>query len=471
MELTEMSVTELSRLLGKKEISSSELTSAYLERIHSDGLNTYITVTEEYALSCAAEADKRLVHGERLHPLDGIPFSVKDNLCTKGMRTTCASKMLENFTPNYDATAVARLKDKGAVMLGKVNLDEFAMGISTETSYFGRVKNPLDRERSAGGSSGGSAAAVAAGECAFSLGTDTGGSIRQPASYCGVVGMSPTYGRVSRFGLVAFASSLDRVGVVTKNISDNALVLSAISGADSNDTTSVDVPAEIMPSEDGAENLTVYIPEEFLSVPSEAAVGKCFGNAADIYRSLGATVKYVSIPELRYCLDAYSVLSCAEASSNLARFDGIRYGYGSESGAKSIDEVRSEAFGGEVKARVLFGTLVLGERRDLYEKALCVRQNVTLRLGELLAGKNSVILAPATNRTAFRYGDESGNTLNDYSDFFSVSANLAGLPAAAFPFGKGDNGLPIGMQLFGAKFAESTLYGAAKFLERVVAAV
>ena len=471
MELTEVSVTELSRLLGKKEISSSELTSAYLEKIHSDGLNTYITVTEKYALACAVEADVRLLRGERLHPLDGIPFSVKDNLCTKGVRTTCASKMLADFTPNYDATAVARLKEKGAVMLGKVNLDEFAMGISTETSYFGKVRNPLDRERSAGGSSGGSAAAVAAGECAFSLGTDTGGSIRQPASYCGVVGMSPTYGRVSRFGLVAFASSLDRVGIVTRTVSDNALVLSAISGADSNDTTSVDAPTEIMPSEFGAKNLTVYIPEEFLDVPGEAAVGKCLGNAADIYRSLGATVKYISVPELKYCLDAYSVLSCAEASSNLARFDGIRYGHGAADDAKTADEVRSEAFGDEVKARVLFGTLLLGERRDLYEKALNVRQNVTLRLGELLAGKNSVILAPATNRTAFRYGDESGNTLNDYSDFFSVSANLAGLPAVAFPFGKGDNRLPIGMQVFGAKFAESTLYGAAKMLEGAVVTV
>ncbi len=471
MELTEVSVTELSRLLGDKEISSSELTAAYLEKIHSDGLNTYITVTEKYALACAAEADGRLLRGERLHPLDGIPFSVKDNLCTKGVRTTCASKMLADFTPNYDATAVARLKEKGAVMLGKVNLDEFAMGISTETSYFGKVRNPLDRERSAGGSSGGSAAAVAAGECAFSLGTDTGGSIRQPASYCGVVGMSPTYGRVSRFGLVAFASSLDRVGIVTRTVSDNALVLSAISGADSNDTTSVDAPTEIMPSECGAKNLTVYIPEEFLDVPGEAAVGKCLGNAADTYRSLGATVKYISVPELKYCLDAYSVLSCAEASSNLARFDGIRYGHGAADDAKTADEVRSEAFGDEVKARVLFGTLLLGERRDLYEKALNVRQNVTLRLGELLAGKNSVILAPATNRTAFRYGDESGNTLNDYSDFFSVSANLAGLPAVAFPFGSGDNGLPIGMQVFGAKFAESTLYGAAKMLEGAVVTV
>ena len=470
MELTEMTVYELSRLLDKRELSSVEITRAYLEKIASGGLGTYITVTDKYALSCAEEADKRLHGGQRLHALDGIPFSVKDNICTKGIRTTCASKMLSDFTPTYNATAVARLTEKGAVMLGKVNLDEFAMGIDTETSHFGRVLNPLDKRRSAGGSSGGSAASVAGGECAFSLGTDTGGSIRQPSSFCGVVGMSPTYGRVSRFGLVSFAPSFDRIGVISRDIADNALVLSAISGVDSNDATSVDKESESITASVCKAHFTVIVPSEFLEAKAEQSVKECYVKAIDVCRELGMNIKYVSIPELKYCLCAYSVLSSAEASSNLARYDGIRYGLGSLSeNPRTIDEIRGEGFGDEVKVRVLFGTYALGKGRGLYEKALEVRRNITQSLESLLDG-TSLLLAPSTNRTAFVYGDTSDDSLNSLSDFFSVCANLAGLPALSFPVGDDGDGLPIGMQFIGAKFSEGFIYSAAAELAKAVKA-
>lgn len=468
MELTEMTVYELSRLLDKGEVSSVELTRAYLDNISRGRLGTYITVTDKYALFRAEETDKRLHGGQRLHPLDGIPFSVKDNICTAGVRTTCASKMLSDFTPTYNATAVARLKEKGAVMLGKVNLDEFAMGIDTETSHFGRVSNPLDKRRSAGGSSGGSAASVVGGECAFSLGTDTGGSVRQPASFCGAVGMSPTYGRVSRFGLVSFAPSFDRIGVLSRDIADNALVLSAICGVDSHDATSVDKESESITASVCKASLTAIVPKEFLEAHLEESVKECYGKAIDVCRELGIEIKYVSIPELKYCLAAYSVLSSAEASSNLARYDGIRYGLGSMSeNPRSIDEVRGEGFGDEVKVRVLFGTYVLGKGRRLYDKALEVRKNIMQSLDSLLDG-TSFILAPSANRTAFIYGDKSADDLNSLSDFFTVSANLAGLPALSFPFGHDGDGLPIGMQIIGARFSEGLIYSAAAELTKAV---
>ena len=398
-------------------------------------------------------------------------MALKDNLCTRGIRTTCASKMLENFVPPYDAYAVERLRD--CVLLGKLNLDEFAMGSSTENSYFKPTRNPVNPERVPGGSSGGSAAAVAAGEAAFALGSDTGGSIRQPAAFCGVVGMKPTYGTVSRYGLVAFASSLDQIGPLTRSVRDSALVLSAIAGQDARDATSAKRPGEDYGAKIGREirGMRIALPRELLAEGLQEEIRQAVLAAARLFEGLGAEVVEVGLPSLKYALPAYYVISSAEASSNLARFDGIKYGYR----AKEFDGIeqlyersRSEGFGREVRRRIMLGSFVLsaGYYDAYYRKAQQVRALVRRAL-EALLEECDLILSPVAPTTAYRIGEKMGDPLQMYlGDIYTVPASIAGLPALSLPFAQDEEGLPIGLQLIGRAFGEAELYQAAYALEQ-----
>ncbi len=415
--------------------------------------------------------DARRAAGEPLSNLAGVPMALKDNLCTRGIRTTCASKMLENFVPPYDAYAVERLRD--CVLLGKLNLDEFAMGSSTENSYFKPTRNPVNPERVPGGSSGGSAAAVAAGEAAFALGSDTGGSIRQPAAFCGVVGMKPTYGTVSRYGLVAFASSLDQIGPLTRSVRDSALVLSAIAGQDARDATSAKRPGEDYGAKIGREirGMRIALPRELLAEGLQEEIRQAVLAAARLFEGLGAEVVEVGLPSLKYALPAYYVISSAEASSNLARFDGIKYGYR----AKEFDGIeqlyersRSEGFGREVRRRIMLGSFVLsaGYYDAYYRKAQQVRALVRRAL-EALLEECDLILSPVAPTTAYRIGEKMGDPLQMYlGDIYTVPASIAGLPALSLPFAQDEEGLPIGLQLIGRAFGEAELYQAAYALEQ-----
>ncbi len=466
-EILSLSVTQLSEKIQSGEISSCEATNAYLEKIKkSDGdIGAYITVAHESALKKAEEIDRKFAKGEKLPALAGVPGALKDNLCTKGVKTTCASKMLMDFVPCYSSTAVERLEDNGFIMLGKLNMDEFAMGSTNENSYFKPVKNPINKAYVPGGSSGGSAAAVAANEAAFTLGSDTGGSIRQPASFCGVVGMKPTYGTVSRYGLVAFASSLDQIGPITKNVRDNAVVLNAIAGHDPKDATSVsssrpDYTCEIGK---GVEKMVVGLPMEFFGDGVSAQVKECVLSAAKCYEKMGAKIQEISLPSLKYALSAYYVISSAEASSNLARFDGICYGYRSQN-AQTLEDIyknsRSEGFGDEVQRRIMLGTFALssGYYDEYYKKALQVRTLVMEDYDKAFE-KCDFIISPVAPTTAFKIGEKASNPLEMYmGDIFCVPVNIAGLPALSLPCGKDEKGLPIGMQIIGKAFSESMLY-------------
>lgn len=468
-EILNMPVTLLTEKIADKQLSSKEITEAYLENINKTDseIGAYLTVTAESAIKTAEETDKKIAAGEKLSTLAGIPGGIKDNMCTKGVKTTCASKMLENFVPCYSSTAVEKLNEQGFVMLGKLNMDEFAMGSTNENSYFKPVKNPVNTERVPGGSSGGSAAAVAAKEAAFTLGSDTGGSIRQPAAFCGVVGMKPTYGTVSRYGLVAFASSLDQIGPLTKNVKDNALILNAIAGHDPKDATCIgggrpDYTAEIGKDVKG---MTVGLPTEFFGNGVSADVKDAVLAAAKRYEKLGANIEEVKLPSLKHALSAYYVISSAEASSNLARFDGIRYGYRSEN-AETLDDIyknsRSEGFGPEVQRRIMLGTFALssGYYDAYYKKALQVRTLVVRDYNKVFE-KCDFIISPVAPTTAYKLGEKTDNPLEMYmGDIYSVPINIAGVPSLSLPCGKDSDNMPIGMQLIGKPLGEATLYRA-----------
>lgn len=468
-ELTERTIFEHAEALHKKEYSSVQLTQAYLEQIDKKDktIGAYITVTADRAIESAKAFDEGRSSDGEISPLAGIPCGIKDNMCTKGIKTTCASKMLGGYIPPYSAHVVEKLEKSGAVILGKLNMDEFAMGSTTENSAFKVCRNPLDTDRVPGGSSGGSAAAVAAREAVYTLGSDTGGSIRQPASFCGVVGMKPTYGSVSRYGLVAFASSLDQIGPITSTVLDNALVLNAIVGHDKRDATSVkrvynDFTADI---KNGVKGMKIGVPEEFFGEGISDDVRKAVLAAADTYRALGAELVSVSMPSIDYALSAYYVISSAEASSNLARFDGVRYGYRCDD-YSNIDELyrksRSEGFGSEVKKRIMLGTFALssGYYDAYYKKALQVRSLVRKDFDEAF-GKCDFIISPVTPTVAYKIGEKTGDSLQMYmGDAYSVPVNIAGIPALTLPCGIGEGGMPVGMQLIGPAFSEGLLYRA-----------
>ncbi|MDD6308690.1 MAG: Asp-tRNA(Asn)/Glu-tRNA(Gln) amidotransferase subunit GatA [Clostridia bacterium] len=473
--LCKMTAHALSEKLKNKEISALELTKAQLAIIKEKEpeIESYITVTEDTALEKAAEVDKKLAAGESVSPLAGIPMGIKDNISTKGILTTCASKMLYNYVPPFNATVAEKLDAADSVMVGKLNMDEFAMGSSTENSYFKKTKNPRNTACVPGGSSGGAAAAVAADEAVFTLGSDTGGSIRQPASLCGVVGMKPTYGLVSRYGLVAFASSLDQIGPLTKDVTDCAMVLQEIAGWDKKDSTSL--PAEklsyISALTGECKGMRIGLPREYFGEGLDPNVREATLRAAGAYEKMGAEIVDCSLPMLAYALETYYLISSAEASSNLARYDGVRYGYRAEN-CKDLDELflrtRSEGFGTEVKRRIMLGTFVLssGYYDAYYKKALKTRTLIRQDFSNVFK-KCDCILTPTSPVTAWKFGEKSENPLQMYlADLYTVSVNIAGLPALSMPYGTDDGGLPIGVQLIGNTLCENTVLRAAYALEQ-----
>ena len=472
-DILKLSVYEMRQEMEQGRLSALEATEAYLAEIRKrePEVGAYLLIEAERAKKQAQSIDACRAKGDQLGALAGIPMALKDNLCTKGIRTTCASRMLEHFIPPYDAFAVEKLRD--SVLLGKLNMDEFAMGSSTENSYFHPTKNPANLEHVPGGSSGGSAAAVAAGEAAFSLGSDTGGSIRQPAAFCGVVGMKPTYGAVSRYGLIAFASSLDQIGPLTRDVRDSALVLSAIAGHDRRDATSVareygDYGAKLGQSIRG---MKIAVPEEFFGEGLQGEIRQSILAAAKTMERQGAEIVQVSMPALKNALPSYYVISSAEASSNLARFDGIKYGFRSENfeGIEQLYErSRSEGFGAEVKRRIMLGSFILsaGYYDAYYKKALEVRTLIKREFERVLE-QCDMILAPVAPTTAYRLGEKTGDPLQMYlGDIYTVPVNIAGLPALSLPCGRDAAGLPIGMQLIGRAFGEAELYQAAYAFEQ-----
>ncbi len=466
-------IKKLSEGLKNKEFTSVELTSAYLERAKAlnPQTNAFITITEEQALIDAKKADETIMRGEAT-PLTGIPLGIKDNICTKDIKTTCASKMLEDFYPVYDATAFSHIKNQGGVLIGKTNMDEFAMGGSSGTSYFGAVKNPFDLTRVPGGSSGGSAAAVSASMCAATLGSDTGGSVRQPASFCGITGLKPTYGTISRYGLIAFASSFDQIGTMAKSAEDCGILLNAIAGADKFDSTCRRQKGENYLSKigKGVKNFKIALPKEFFGDEIEVSVKSAVFEAAQTYKKMGAEIIEVSLPDLKYAVAAYYLISSAEAASNLSRYDGIKYGHRSQKGS-SYEEViknsRREGFGNEVKHRIMLGNYALssGYYDAYYNKAVLIRQKLKNDLDEIFKTCD-FILTPTAPTTAYEIGSFDKNPVKMYSaDICTVLANIAGLPAISTPCGYDASGLPIGMSLMGKANAESALIGAADAFE------
>lgn len=469
----ELTIGQARIALDEGKLSSRELTGSCLDRIKDvDGtIHSFIRVTEEEALQQADEADKQIKNGV-VEPLCGIPFSMKDLLCTRGVTTTCGSKILENFVPPYDATVVEKLKNQGAVILGKVAMDEFAMGSTSENCAFDIPENPWKPGFVAGGSSGGSASSVAAMECLGSLGSDTGGSIRQPASLCGVVGMKPTYGRVSRYGLVAFASSLDQIGPLTRDVTDSAMMMNGISGYDKRDSTSVkqDLPDFTSSLTEGMKGVKVGVPSEYFGEGLDPEVAKVVEDGIQSLKSRGAEIVNVSLPHTEYCVAVYYLIASAEASSNLARYDGVVYGYRDQDAESLIDmyrETRSSGFGDEVKRRILIGTYALssGYYDAYYKKASQVR---TLILNDFQKAYEScdLIISPVTPTPAWKRGAHADDPLALYlSDILTISANLAGIPGISVPGGFSSDGLPIGIQLQGPHFREDTLFKAAYNLE------
>lgn len=470
-DITRLTVHELVEKLDKKELTSEEIINAYKERIENKEteVQAFITTT----LEDAEKEAKKIDSNPRKGKLAGIPIGIKDNLCTNGVKTTCASKMLENFIAPYDATVVEKLKEEQIISLGKLNMDEFAMGSSTENSAIKITHNPWDLNKVPGGSSGGSAAAVAADLVPWALGSDTGGSIREPASFCGVVGLKPTYGLVSRYGLVAFASSLDQVGPITKDVKDCAMLLNVIAGHDEKDSTSynkekVDYTSSL---KNDVRGLKIGVPKEFFGEGINGEVKAKLEEAIEIYKKMGAIVEECSLDVSKYALATYYIIACAEASSNLGRFDGIRYGYRAKD-YKDLNDLfrksRSEGFGPEVKRRIILGTYVLssGYYDAYYKKAQQVRTFVRKEF-EKNFEKYDVLLTPVVPTTAFDIGSKTSNPLEMYlADICTVSINVAGVPAISVPCGVDKQGMPIGMQLIGNKFQEETILNAAYTFEQ-----
>ena len=464
MELNKLSLSEIKNGLEKGDFTSTELTSHYLERIekHDKQLNSFISVTSDHALEQAKAADQRYKNEDAL-PLDGIPIAHKDIFCTKGILTTCGSRMLSNFESPYSATVYEKLDKQGMVMLGKTNMDEFAMGSSNETSFFGKVKNPWNLDYVPGGSSGGSAACVSAELAPVATATDTGGSIRQPASLCGLTGIKPTYGRVSRYGMIAFASSLDQGGVIARSAEDAALVLEAMSGHDPKDSTSLNLDAPDLTANlnDSIKGMKVGLPKEFFDREIPSFVENSIEEAISVYKDLGAEIVEVSLKNINLSLPVYYIIAPAECSANLSRYDGVRYGYRCED-PENIEDLfmrtREEGFGAEVKRRILIGTYALsaGYYDAYYLKAQKCRQLVANDFAE--AFKNvDVILSPTTPGTSFKAGEKTNDPIEMYlQDIFTIPANLAGLPGLSIPCGE-HNGLPLGMQLVGNSLEEAKL--------------
>ncbi len=477
MELYKKSAYELSQMMKNGEVSSVEITKSVFERIKAvePKIDAYVTLDEENALKAAQEIDNKRAAGEDLPELAGIPIGIKDNISTKGLKTTCSSKMLENYVPPFNATVMNKVYENGMVVTGKLNMDEFAMGSSTENSYFKPTHNPHDIDRIPGGSSGGSAAAVAACEAIVSLGSDTGGSIRQPASYCGVVGLKPTYGSVSRFGLVAFASSLDQIGPLGRTVKDVAMLQSVINGHDRMDATSAyrtysDLSAGL---ESGVSGLKIGLPKEYFGKGIDDEVKSGILNAVKALEAQGAVVKEISLPSTDYALSSYYIISSAEASSNLARYDGVRYGFRAEEYDGLIDmyeKTRSEGFGDEVKRRIMLGTFVLssGFYDAYYKKAKLLQRRISEEFSEAFSDVD-IIATPTVPTTAFKIGENTDDPLKMYAtDICTVTVNIAGLPAISVPCGKDSKNLPIGLQLIGEKFTEQKLLNTAYTYEQLV---
>lgn len=471
MELYELTVHELMDKLDRKEITSEEIIKSYSKRIEEKekDIQAFVTTTTDTAIEKARNVSRENSR------LAGIPIGIKDNICTKGVKTTCSSKMLENFIAPYNATVIEKIENEGLISLGKLNMDEFAMGASTEYSAFKTTKNPWNLQTVPGGSSGGSAAAVAANLVPWALGSDTGGSIRQPAALCGVVGLKPTYGMVSRYGLVAFASSLDQIGPITKDVEDAAILLNVISGHDEKDSTSVNLPKKDYTKNlvKDVSKLKIGVPKEFFGEGINEEVKTSVEKAIEQYRKLGATVEECSLNIANEALAVYYIIACAEASSNLGRFDGIRYGYRTKNFNNLKDiykNSRSEGFGAEVKRRIILGTYVLssGYYDAYYKKAQKVRTVIKQEF-EKLFKKYDVLITPTSPTVAYEIGTKSNNPLEMYlADLCTVSVNIAGLPAISIPCGVDSKGMPIGLQLIGKPFGEETIIQAAYTYEQEI---
>ena len=475
MDIMGLTAVELGKKIKAKEISVTEATQAYLDQIEKveNDVHSYVTIDKEGALKRAEEVQKMIDDGILLSPLAGVPVAIKDNMCTKGMRTTCSSKILENFVPTFTSEAVLNLEKAGAVIIGKTNMDEFAMGSTTETSYYGVTRNPWNLGHVPGGSSGGSCAAVAAGECAYALGSDTGGSIRQPSSFCGVTGMKPTYGTVSRYGLIAYGSSLDQIGPIAKDVTDCATILETITSYDKKDSTSVkreetDFTSALV---DDVKGMKIGIPRDYLGEGLDPEVKEAILAAAKTLEEKGAIVEEFDLSLVEYAIPAYYVIAAAEASSNLARFDGVKYGYRTkeyEGLHNMYKKSRSEGFGPEVKRRIMLGSFVLssGYYDAYYLKALRTKALIKQAFDKAFA-KYDVILGPAAPTTAPKLGESLSDPLKMYlGDVYTVSVNLAGLPGISVPCGVDSKGLPIGLQLIGDCFKEKNIIRAAYSFEQ-----
>lgn len=474
MDITRLTIKEARKLLDNKQLSAVELTDMYLDRIknHDSKIDSYLSVCEETALEQAKEAQK-LIDKNEATMLSGIPLSIKDNICIEGMPATCASKMLEDFIPPYTATSVKKLQNSNAVVLGKTNLDEFAMGGSTENSAFKKTKNPFDLTRVPGGSSGGSAASVSASLALGSLGSDTGGSVRQPAAFCGVVGMKPTYGLVSRYGLVAFASSFDQIGPIGKTVEDCAILLDCISGQDPKDSTSLNYKADTAYQSAVTKDIKGFkigLPKEYLTEGLNSEIRDALYKSIETLERLGARVEEFSMPSLKHAIPAYYLMSSAEASSNLSRYDGVKYGYRPDktnSYEELIGRARAEGFGREVKRRILLGTYALasGYYDAYYKKALKLRTLISQGFNDAFS-KYDVVLHPTTPETAFKLGQNTDNPLTMYlADIYTVAVNIAGLPSISLPCGYDSMGLPIGLSFTGKPLGENEILSAAATFE------
>ena len=474
MDIMSLTAVELGKKIKAKEISVKEATQAYLdqiEKVEAD-VHSYVTIDKEGALKRAEEVQKQIDDGTLQSPLAGVPVAIKDNMCTKGTRTTCSSKILENFVPTFTSEAVLNLEKAGAVIIGKTNMDEFAMGSTTETSYYGVTRNPWNLGHVPGGSSGGSCAAVAAGECAYALGSDTGGSIRQPSSFCGVTGIKPTYGTVSRYGLIAYGSSLDQIGPIAKDVTDCAAILETIASHDVKDSTSVEREYDFTSAlEDDVKGMKIGIPRDYFGDGLSADVKEQILNAVKVLEEKGAVVEEFDLNLVKYAIPAYYIIADAEASSNLARFDGVKYGYRTEEyeGLHNMyKKTRSEGFGAEVKRRIMLGSFVLssGYYDAYYLKALRTKALIKQAFDKAFA-KYDMIVAPAAPTTAPELGKSLSDPMKMYlSDIYTISVNLAGLPGISIPVGKDSKGLPVGMQLIGDCFQEKKIIQAAYTFEQ-----